>query len=531
VKPKRMRKIFGTVAFTATVAAVLPVLAEASSTSGSPLGYDAKFDAGSMSLVSTVVGAQPMWEKGFTGKGVDVAVIDTGVSRVSGLNGAGKIIDGPDLSFDSQSIEFAHRDSFGHGTIMASIIAGADSVGSNPRCRTCLVASPYSDTRRFVGIAPGARILNVKVGAFDGATDVSQVIAAIDWVVQHRDDKGMHVRVINLSYGTDSTQPGAVDPLVYATDVAWRRGIVVVASAGNDGLTTTSVADPASNPNIIAVGASDTNGTVAIDDDVIPVFAQHGNEARRVDVVAPGSHILGLKVPGSFIDANVMAGNVGSRFQRTSGTAAATAVVSGVVALLLQKYPDATPDQVKALLTTTAAPVVATSTVPAELRPIAGQMLPRWQGAGVVNADQAAGLPLSAAATVATAATAVTGTGTLEGARGTTHLLTNGVSLSGEIDALANPWDGAQWAVASRTGKTWDGGEWNGVVWSGDGSSGAHWTTAIWSGIDWSGVPWTLLRYSSMSWNGSRWSGIGWDGIRWSAGPGDTVRWSVSSWG
>jgi serine protease AprX len=531
VKPKRMRKIFGAVAFLATVAAVVPVLAGASSTSGSPLGYDAIADVGSMSLVSTVVGAQAMWEKGFTGKGVDVAVIDTGVSRVAGLNGDGKIIDGPDLSFDSQSVEFAHRDSFGHGTMMASIIAGADSVGSNKRCRTCLVSSPYSDTRRFVGIAPGARIVNVKVGAFDGASDVSQVIAAIDWVVQHSDDNGLHIRVISLSYGTDSTQPGEVDPLVYATDVAWRSGIVVVASAGNDGLATTSVADPASNPNIIAVGASDTNGTVALDDDVIPVFAQHGTESRRVDVVAPGSHILGLKVPGSFVDANVMAGNVGSRFQRTSGTAASTAVVSGVVALLLQKYPDATPDEIKALLMTTATPVVSTSTVPTALRATARQMLPLWQGAGVVNADDAAGLPLSAATAVATAPTVVTGTGTLEGARGTTHLLTNGVSLNGEIDALANPWDGAAWAAGSRTGKTWDGGEWNGGTWTGDGAGGAHWTTATWSGSDWSGVPWASLRYSSMRWNGSRWSGIGWDGIRWSADPGDTLRWSVSSWG
>ena len=77
--------------------------------------------------------------------------------------------------------------------------------------------------------------MNVKVGAHDGAVDVSQVIAAIDWVVQHRNDNGLNIRVINLSYGTNSTQPYQVDPLAYAVEQAWKAGIVVVAAAGNSG--------------------------------------------------------------------------------------------------------------------------------------------------------------------------------------------------------------------------------------------------------------------------------------------------------
>ena len=84
-------------------------------------------------------------------------------------------------------------------------------------------------------MAPDARILSVKVGAADGGVDVTQVIAAIDWVVQHQHDNGLNIRVLNLSYGTNSTQPYTVDPLAYAAEQAWKHGIVVVAAAGNSG--------------------------------------------------------------------------------------------------------------------------------------------------------------------------------------------------------------------------------------------------------------------------------------------------------
>src|SRR5207302_7365325 len=112
-----------------------------------------------------------------------VALIDTGVAPVPGV---GATVNGPDLSFDSQVPGFEHLDAYGHGTHLAGIINGSGN-GVN-------------------GIAPGARVLNVKVGAANGATDVVQVIAAIDWVVQHQHDNGLNIRVIELAYGTDSLQ-------------------------------------------------------------------------------------------------------------------------------------------------------------------------------------------------------------------------------------------------------------------------------------------------------------------------------------
>ena len=150
-------------------------------------------DKGSMRYITSNIRATQLWSNGVTGAGVDIAVIDTGVAPVQGL--AGKVINGPDISLDAPYAPVQGVDAFGHGTHMASIAAGVD-----PGTTDLLDAS------KFVGVAPGARIVNVKVGAFDGATDVSQVIAGIDWVVQHRKDPGMNIRVLNLSYGSPSAQ-------------------------------------------------------------------------------------------------------------------------------------------------------------------------------------------------------------------------------------------------------------------------------------------------------------------------------------
>ena len=522
------RRVAGTAAGVGLVIVSMLAAVRADAATSTPLGYDAAADGGALSMITRTIGAQDMWEKGYTGKGVDVAVIDTGVTRVPGLDKPGKVIDGPDLSFDSQNAAFAHLDGFGHGTNMASIIAGSDVVtGTATSCKTCLVSSTYSDTSKFVGVAPDARIVNVKAGATDGATDVSQVIAAIDWVVQHRHDNGMNIRVINLSFGTDSSQLASVDPLSYAAEVAWRNGIVVVAAAGNDGLSTSSLADPAYNPAILAIGAVDNKSTLSIVDDVVPSFAQHGSMSRKVDVVAPGAHVIGLRVPGSMIDTTVTTGKVGTRFQRGSGTSQATAVVSGMAALLLQRYPTATPDQIKAFLKSHAEPTVSTATVPAALLPLAETLLQWWEGAGVASVEAATD---GGALPAATAAPAFgTGTGTLEGARGTSHVVSNGVSLTGEQDILSTPWNGIRWSASAWAGTSWSGGLWNGIRWSGNGWSGARWSTAAWAGNDWSGVRWSAVRWSAMTWDGVRWSGAGWTGVRWSDAAWSGARWSAGT--
>src|SRR4051794_23828529 len=139
------------------------------------LGYDAVADKGSLYNVAEVIGAHAAYKAGYTGKGVGVALIDTGVAPVQGLT-SGNVVNGPDLSFDSQDAAASYTDGFGHGTHLASIIAGRDAAGT---------PTSYLDATRYNGIAPDSTLVNVKVGASNGSVDVTQVIAAIDWVVQH----------------------------------------------------------------------------------------------------------------------------------------------------------------------------------------------------------------------------------------------------------------------------------------------------------------------------------------------------------
>ena len=136
-------------------------------------GLDAASDLGSMYSLTKAVGAQRAWARGYTGKDVTVAVIDTGIAPVPGLDRDDKVLDGPDLSYDGQSPNTRYLDGYGHGTHMAGIIAGKDD-HFDPK---------QPDPTMFAGVAPDAQLLNMKVGAGDGGVDVTQVIAALDWVV------------------------------------------------------------------------------------------------------------------------------------------------------------------------------------------------------------------------------------------------------------------------------------------------------------------------------------------------------------
>jgi len=196
-----------------------------------------------MTQVAQAIGASQLRSRGVNGTGIGVAVIDSGAVPLQGLDGPGKIVNGPDLSFESQDPASQYLDTYGHGTHMAGIIAGDDGTPGG-----------------FQGIAPGAHLVSLKVASHDGAADVSQVIAAIDWVVQHRNDPGLNIRVLNLSYGTASLQGYQLDPIAFAVENAWRHGIVTMVAGGNDGTSRSTLTDPAVDPYVLAVGAANLNG-------------------------------------------------------------------------------------------------------------------------------------------------------------------------------------------------------------------------------------------------------------------------------
>jgi len=470
------------------------------------LGYDPQNDMGSLYQLSRVVHAQEAYQQGYTGKGIDVALIDSGVAPVKGLT-SGNVVNGPDLSFESQSGTLAHIDTFGHGTHMAGIIAGRDVRQS--------AADLQGDVRNFNGIAPDSRIVSVKVADHSGATDVSQVIAAIDWVVANRNGNGLNIRVLNLSFGTDSVQSSQLDPLCFAVEMAWRRGIVVVVSAGNAGAAANRLTNPAQDPFVIAVGAEDPGTTVNAADDVVPAFSSRSTTSRSVDVVAPAMHVLGLRNPNSAIDQAVPSARVGTRFFRGTGTSQAAAVVSGSVALILQRYPSLTPDQLKRHLMQTAT-AFAGATV-AE------------RGRGVVNVRRAVSdAPPTGTATQQ--ATWGTGTGSLEASRGSYHVGDSTSMLAGEVDIFGAAFDSAAWAKASAAGTAWNNGTWNGNQWSGNQWSSDDWTGNAWNGSQWTANAWNGNQWSDASWEGHQWSADGWNGIQWSGSQWSGSQWAGSQW-
>ena len=470
-------------------------------------GYDPAHDPNSMASTTEYIGAQAWWAAGYTGRGIDVALIDSGVSPVDGLNTRGKVVYGPDLSLESQAPNLTNLDTYGHGTFMAGLIAGHDST----------LTAPYDQApaSAYRGMAPDARIVSIKVATADGGTDVSQVIAAIDWVVQHHRDDGLNIRVINLSFGTNSTQAYTVDPLAFAVEQAWKEGIVVVAAGGNSGFQTShgapALADPAYDREIIAVGASDSMGTATLDDDRVPGFSASAKarSTRAPDFVAPGVHLQGLVVGNSYIDTKI-AGKVvlGDRFMRGSGTSEAAAITSGAVALILDKYPNATPNQVKKLLKITAYDLPNTKAT--------------RMGSGELDLGQALSSPLPAYA--GQYWPDATGTGSLERARGTDHLTRGGVVLEGEQDIFGMPFDADAMANLEADGNSWSGRTWNGSVWIGEWS-GNSWSGNSWSSSSWSGNSWSGNSWSGNSWSGSSWSGKSWSGNSWSGNS-----WSMSSW-
>jgi serine protease AprX len=448
---------------------------------------------------------------GADGSGVDVALIDSGVVPVEGLTTPGKVINGPDLSFESQNEKFRHLDTYGHGTHMAGIIAGADAGLTGNLVRTS--TGDFDEyTTGFTGIAPGARIVSVKVAGHDGATDVSQVLAAIDWVVQHKNDNGMNIRVLNLSFGTDSTQSYVLDPLAFAVEQAWKAGIVVVVAAGNDG-NAAPLRNPAIDPFVIAVGATDTNGTYKVADDYVTDFSNCGTAERHVDLVAPGRSIRSLTAPGARADVENPNAAVGDRLLRGTGTSQSAAMVSGAVALLLDRYPSATPDQIKALLMNNAWDLANAKGI--------------CEGAGAVSLYNLWNVELPK---VEQTHTPSTGTGSLHASRGSMVLESDGVALTDEQDIFGNKWNGVSWSTAAAQGVSWSGGDWNGVSWSGVSWSGTSWSGVSWSGVSWSGTSWSGVSWSGTSWSDKSWNGVSWSGTSWSGTSWSGISWSSSGW-
>lgn len=436
--------------------------------------------------VRQLVGAARLQRAGYDGSGVGIAFIDTGVVSVPDL--AGRVSPGLDLTADGDGI-----DRYGHGTFVAGVAAGAT-----------------------YGIAPGAHVVPVKIASSDGSSDVSQVLAGLQWVVSERDRYG--IGVVNLSLGTDSTQDWRIDPMNYAVERAWASGLVVVVSASNLGPDRGSVTKPADDPWVVAVGATDSWGTLDRADDQVADFSGRGptrsGNLAKPDLVAPGAHLLGARAVGSTLDTENPGSRVDGSYLQGSGTSFAAAVVSGAAAVLRQAHPSWSPNQIKgALLSSAAAGPAGDPNVDgqgavdvlaaAKLKspPVANQGLARSDGTGSLGASRGTLGVVITDTTEQVVETTTCVENLLSGGllRGLIKTVTCTVTETVEtLTTVLGVLDGSTEQTAQN--RAFDGRAYRKDAW----------TASSWSSSQWYGNRW----YAT-SWDGNRWYGNRWYGNRW----------------
>ena len=303
--------------------------------------------------------------KTLDGTGVGIAVIDSGVYPTHheiAYNGVSRLTANIDGGHFGET-----KDEYGHGTFVASIAAGSNHIGPGD----------------YTGIAPGANIINIKALDASGVGSSTNIIAAVNWCVANR--FAYNIKVINMSLGAPAVDSYRNDPLCLAVRAAHDAGIVVVCAAGNDGKDQNgakiygAIHSPGDEPSAITVGARNTYGTDARNDDTVTTYSSRGptrgfytNSAGvkvydnlvKPDLVAPGNKLISSQALGCNLVAEhpELSANQGETIpyhyvMYMSGTSVSAPVVSGAAALLLQQNPSLTPNLIKAILMYTAQPL------------------------------------------------------------------------------------------------------------------------------------------------------------------------------
>lgn len=276
------------------------------------------------------------WEaaqnQNLTGKGIGVAILDTGIAPVNDfIQPKNRLIAFKD--FANNKLE--PYDDNGHGTHVAGIACGN---GTNSNGIYC-------------GIAYESNLIGVKILDKEGKGNTSKVLAGIQWIVDNKDR--YNIRIANLSIGSPGSN--SLDPLVKAVNAAWDCGIIMTIAAGNNGPKNSSITSPGISKKAITVGSSDDSESVTIWGSSQKNFSGRGPTFECVikpDIVAPGANIVSCLSPTAYIDSSNTEGVkiVDKNYLQLSGTSMSTPIVTGAIALLLQKYPSLTPNDVKYML-------------------------------------------------------------------------------------------------------------------------------------------------------------------------------------
>ena len=374
------------------------------------------------------------WGAGVTGRGVGIAIIDSGVtpSAAFGTRLVQVRLDGQAGSLD---------DTVGHGTIVAGVAAG------------------YSSDGRFIGIAPGATVYALNINR-DTGVRTSDVITALKWVFDNA--HAYNIRVVNLSLTETLTGSYKDAPLDLAVERLWASGVFVVVAAGNRGPGQIDYA-PANDPLVFTTGAFDVMDTTGPGDDTLSTWSSSGttvNGFAKPDLVAPGRHIAGPLPAGTTYDLLAPAANrVASGYVTINGTSFAAPQVAGAAAIIFQAHPEYSPDNVKwALLAKQGA---------------------KPKNSSVGSLDLGASYNLSG-----TPGRANQGVPALVCAPGTT-------CLTGST--IASNWDSSSWSSSSWSSSSWSSSSWSATAdWLSSSWSSSSWSSSSWSSTSWSAATFNL---------------------------------------
>ena len=290
------------------------------------------FDASHLltSYPGTISVPNGVWNGGIpsTGKGVAVAVLDSGVNAQHPDFYASNV-----KSVNVNKTALNTEDGHGHGTHVVGIINGRSSDG------------------HYIGIAPDATVYSIKISDDSGSAHEADMLRGLQWVYDNRGST--NIKAVNLSVASATAESYLTSVVDAAVEQLWLNGITVVVAAGNRGAAVDAEwYAPANDPFVITVGALDDNLTTAPGDDSLATFSGRGmtqDGYNKPDVVAPGRKIYAPLASSSATLATLLPTHISAdgRHIRLSGTSMAAPVVTGVVALVKQVFPNMTPDQMK----------------------------------------------------------------------------------------------------------------------------------------------------------------------------------------
>jgi len=416
------------------------------------------------------LGVRQVWDMGYHGEGIGVAVIDSGIFTDRDFTITPKkphIRIKVEKSFNSDT----SSDQYGHGTHVAGIIGGNGGASGGI----------------YSGIAPKVDLINLKISNDLGLAYESDTVDAMQWVLDNKDE--FNIRVVNLSIQSTVPQSYHESALDAAAEILWFNGVVVVAAAGNwnNNSTFSAIqAAPANDPFIITVGATDEKGSSKRTDDSTTSFTASGTTLEgysKPEVLAPGVDIISVLSDGSdwifdHPDHVVMDGE----YFRLSGTSMAAPMVAGAAALLLQAEPNLTPDQVKYRLIHSAGTVGSSP----YLDVYSALTTPSFESAnqGIV--------PHMLLAKMA--------------------MIAYWSSQNGEenIDWGAINWDAVNWNAVNWNAVNWNAVNWNAVNWN-----AVNWNAVNWNAVNWNAVNWNAVNWNAVNWNAVNWNAVSWNAVSW----------------